>query len=61
MVVYIGNLFYDIIEKEVRRFFKGCKIEFVRFVENKEIGEFRGFGYIDFVDDELLEVVMKFD
>lgn len=61
LFVYIGNLCWDIMEKELWKFFKGCKIDVIRFVENKEMGEFRGFGYVDFVDDELLEVVMKLD
>lgn len=58
---YIGNLCWDITEKELRKFFKGCKIDAIRFAENKETGEFRGFGHVDFADDESLEAAMKLD
>lgn len=58
---YIGNLAWDISEKELRRFFKGSKIETIRFAVDKETGGFRGFGHIDFTDDESLEAAMKLD
>lgn len=58
---YIGNLAWDITEKELRKFFKGCKIESIRFAEDKATGEFRGFGHVDFADDESLEAAMKLD
>lgn len=58
---YIGNLSWDVTEKELRKFFKGCKIDAIRFATNKETGEFRGFGHVDFADDESLEAAMKHD
>ncbi|KAG0586880.1 hypothetical protein KC19_2G124400 [Ceratodon purpureus] len=58
---YIGNLSWDITEKELRKFFKGCKIDSIRFATNKDTGEFRGFGHVDFADDESLETAMKLD
>jgi len=58
---YIGNLSWDITEKELRKFFKGCKIDSIRFAMNNETGEFRGFGHVDFADDESLEAAMKLD
>lgn len=58
---YIGNLSWDVTEKELRKFFKGCKIDSIRFAVNKETGEFRGFGHVDFADDESLEAAMKLD
>ncbi|KAJ7537573.1 hypothetical protein O6H91_11G012300 [Diphasiastrum complanatum] len=58
---YIGNLAWDITENDLRSFFKNCNIDSIRLAVNKETGEFRGFGHVDFADDESLEAAMKLD
>lgn len=58
---YIGNLAWDVSEEELRRFFQGSKIEEIRFAVDKETGAFRGFGHVDFADDDSLEAAMKLD
>jgi nucleolin len=58
---YIGNLAWDVTEADLRKFFKKCKIDAIRFALDKDSGEFRGFGHIDFADDESLEAAVKFD
>lgn len=45
----------------MRRFFQGSKIEAIRFAVDKETGGFRGFGHVDFADDNSLEAAMKLD
>jgi len=58
---YIGNLAWDVTEADLRKFFKKCKIDAIRFALDKDSGEFRGFGHIDFADDESLEAAVKLD
>lgn len=61
MTAYVGNLSWDITEEDLRGFFKGCNIDAIRFSMDKTTGEFRGFGHIDFADDESLELALKLD
>ncbi|MCO5558553.1 hypothetical protein L7F22_012138 [Adiantum nelumboides] len=58
---YIGNLSWSVTEEDIRDFFQGCKIDKVKFSEDKATGEFRGFGHVDFADDESLERAVKLD
>ncbi|XP_077245523.1 phragmoplastin interacting protein 1-like [Tasmannia lanceolata] len=56
---YIGNLSWDVTEEDIRECFKASNITSIRFAMNKKTGTFRGFGHIDFADDESLEEAMK--
>ncbi|KAG9452124.1 hypothetical protein H6P81_005028 [Aristolochia fimbriata] len=56
---YIGNLSWDVTEDEIRECFTTSKITSIRFAQDKRTGTFRGFGHIDFADDESLEEAMK--
>ncbi|XP_058105621.1 phragmoplastin interacting protein 1-like [Magnolia sinica] len=56
---YIGNLSWDVTEDDIRDCFKESKITSIRFAVDKKTGTFRGFGHIDFEDDESLEEAMK--
>ena len=56
---YIGNLSWDVTEDDIRECFEESKISSVRFAFDKRTGEFRGFGHVDFEDDESLEEAMK--
>eukprot|EP00250_Pteridium_aquilinum_P020080 c24696_g1_i2 orf=99-1244(+) len=58
---YIGNLSWDITEEDIREFFKDCKINSVKFSEDKVTGDFKGFGHVDFADDESLELALQLD
>jgi len=58
---YVGNLAWDISEKELQKFFKNCRIDEIRLAVDKESGSFRGFGIIDFSDDQSLEAAIKLD
>lgn len=59
--VYIGNLSWSVTEEDIRDFFKDCKIDSVRFSQDKETGNFQGFGHVDFVDEQSLELAMRMD
>ncbi|KAG6548900.1 hypothetical protein Mapa_009663 [Marchantia paleacea] len=61
--VYIGNLAWDITEDVIKNFlkkhFKPSRIEAIRLAFDKETGEFKGFGHIDFGDDDSLEAAVR--
>ncbi|CAN6302511.1 unnamed protein product [Urochloa humidicola] len=52
---YVGNLSWNVTEKDLRAFFKSSKITSIRFAVDKRTGGSRGFCHIDFEDDESLE------
>ena len=56
--LFMGNLNFAIDDDEMYKFFKeGADAEMVavRWLTNKESGEFRGVGFADFADDENLD------
>ncbi|XP_050210013.1 phragmoplastin interacting protein 1 [Mercurialis annua] len=59
--IYVGNLSWDITEKDLRDFFSDCKISSVRWGTDKETGEFRGYGHVDFSDNISLLMALKLD
>ncbi|KAK9127150.1 hypothetical protein Syun_015947 [Stephania yunnanensis] len=59
--VYIGNLSWDITEDDVRNLFSDCKITSIRFGEDKDTGEFRGYAHVDFSDTVSLSIALKLD
>jgi nucleolin len=51
--IFIGNLSWNIEEESVREAFAECgAINTVRFATDRETGEFRGFGHVEFEDGE---------
>lgn len=52
---YVGNLSWNVTEKDLRAFFKSSKIASIRFAVDKRSGGSRGFCHVDFEDDESLE------
>ncbi|TDH71180.1 hypothetical protein CCR75_006341 [Bremia lactucae] len=60
--IYVGNLAYDITEEVLRKVFDHCgSIRAVRFAEHIQTKEFRGFGYVQFHDEESCEAAVKLD
>ncbi|CAN0096669.1 unnamed protein product, partial [Ectocarpus sp. 8 AP-2014] len=58
--VFIGNLSWSIDEDTIRQTFGECgDIKSVRFAEDRETGEFRGFGHVEFYDGEHVDAAMK--
>ena len=46
--IYVGNLFYGAMEKEVRELFSHHgHVETVRFIIDWKKGRFRGFGFVE--------------
>ncbi|KAM0926708.1 hypothetical protein ACQ4PT_003687 [Festuca glaucescens] len=52
---YVGNLSWNITEKDLRDYFKSSRIASIRFALDKRTGDSRGFCHVDFEDDESLE------
>ncbi|CAI0411417.1 unnamed protein product, partial [Linum tenue] len=59
--IYVGNLPWDITEENLRKFFSDCSISSIRFGMDKETGEFRGYGHVDFSDDVSMMMALKMD
>nr|CAB3502186.1 unnamed protein product [Digitaria exilis] len=52
---YVGNLSWNVTEKDLRDFFKSSKIASIRFAMDKRTGGSCGFCHVDFEDDDSLE------
>ncbi len=51
--VFCGNLSWNIDEDSLREAFQECgEISQVRFATDRETGDFKGFGHIEFVETE---------
>ncbi|XP_051126998.1 phragmoplastin interacting protein 1 isoform X2 [Andrographis paniculata] len=59
--IYIGNLSWDVSEADLRKLFSDCTITSIRFGEDKETGEFKGYAHIDFADSLSLNMALKLD
>ncbi|KAL0378108.1 UNVERIFIED_CONTAM: protein gar2 [Sesamum radiatum] len=59
--IYVGNLSWDVTEDDLRKLFSGCSITSIRFGEDKETGEFKGYGHVDFADNLSLNTALKLD
>ncbi|KAA8539423.1 hypothetical protein F0562_026115 [Nyssa sinensis] len=59
--IYVGNLSWDITEEDLRKLFSDCSISSIRFGEDKETQEFRGYAHIDFADSLSLSMALNLD
>ncbi|KAK4416540.1 Nucleolin 2 [Sesamum alatum] len=59
--IYVGNLSWDVTEEDLRKLFSDCTITSIRFGEDKETGEFKGYGHVDFADNLSLNMALKLD
>ncbi|KAL2507242.1 phragmoplastin interacting protein 1 [Forsythia ovata] len=59
--IYVGNLSWDITEDDLRKLFSDCTVTSIRFGENKETGEFKGYAHVDFADSLSLSMALKMD
>ena len=60
--LFMGNLNFQIDDDKIWKFFMdNAEVEptTVRWLTNKETGEFRGVGFADFADDESLDAAAK--
>ncbi len=57
--VFVGNLSWQIDEASLREAFASCgEIIDVRFAEDRETGEFRGYGHIEFAESSSTEAAV---
>ncbi|GAB2286734.1 hypothetical protein Dimus_021129 [Dionaea muscipula] len=59
--IYVGNLSWDITEEDLRKLLSGCSISSLRFGEDKETGEFKGYAHVDLSDNTSLTKALKLD
>ena len=54
MKLFIGSLSYDVTEEELRNFFEEHvgNVESARVVLDRDTGRSRGFGFVEFANDE---------
>jgi RNA recognition motif-containing protein len=46
--IYVGNLPWSVTEEDVRKAFSAFgEVQQVKFVEDRETGRFRGFGFVE--------------
>ncbi|KAG3239966.1 hypothetical protein PI124_g15110, partial [Phytophthora idaei] len=58
--VFIGNLSWDVDENTIRETFGECgEILSCRLATDRETGEFRGFGHVDFASTEAVDEAVK--
>ena len=61
--IFVGNMSYDITMDILRKIFTPTcgEIKAIRFCEDINTKEFRGFGYVQFVEEESTEKAVAFD
>ena len=60
VTVFVGNLSFNIDEDTVRETFKDCgEISMIRFAEDRETGQFKGFGHVEFVETEATDKAVE--
>jgi hypothetical protein len=58
--IFVGNLSFDIDEDTIRSTFGDCgEITNVRFATDRETGQFKGFGHVEFGDTSAVDEAMK--
>merc|ERR1719330_2281705 len=58
--VFVGNLSWQIDEDTLKEAFADCgEISQIRFAEDRETGDFKGFGHIEFVDSSSTDAAVK--
>jgi nucleolin len=59
ITVFIGNLAWDVDEDAIRQAFGSCgEITSVRFATDKETGDFKGFGHVEFTETEATDAAV---
>jgi nucleolin len=58
--IFCGNLSFQVDEESLRAAFAECgEISEVRFATDRETGEFKGFGHIEFVNTESTDKALE--
>ena len=53
--IYISNLSYDVTADDLKQLFSGYSIINIKLINDRNTGQFRGFGFIEFANPEQLE------
>ena len=56
---YVGNLPFDKIESDLEALFSGMAISNVRLMRDRDSGQSKGFGYVEFSDDASLREALN--
>jgi nucleolin len=57
---FMGNLSFDIDEDAMREFAKSCgEVKAIRWLTDRESGEFKGCGFIDFASTDGVDEFVK--
>ena len=52
ITLFVGNLPWSATEDDIRTFFGDVEIVSMRLISDRDTGNFKGFGYFDFADQE---------
>lgn len=62
LAVFIGNLAFEAEEEALRSHFATCgEIESVRIVRDKKMASGKGFGYVNFMSEDAVEMALQMD
>lgn len=56
---HIGNLAFDVTDREIKEYFLECEVTSVRVVEDKIDRKPKGFGYIEFASVDGLKKALE--
>uniref|UniRef100_A0A915JUZ0 RRM domain-containing protein n=1 Tax=Romanomermis culicivorax TaxID=13658 RepID=A0A915JUZ0_ROMCU len=59
LTAFVGNLPEDLIQGDIDTLFKGLRVRNARLIRDKETDKFKGYGYIEFEDNESLEAALQ--
>merc|ERR1712070_747276 len=58
--VFAGNLSFDIDDDTIRKFAEDCgEIKNIRWLTDRESGDFKGCGFLEFYDSESVDKFVK--
>lgn len=61
LTVFIGNLPFECTQGDIDALFQGLNVEQVRLIHDREEGTFKGFGYVEFSDEESLNTALGYN
>ncbi|MFW5722787.1 MAG: RNA recognition motif domain-containing protein [Desulfovibrionales bacterium] len=60
--IYVGNIPWSATEEEVRDLFAAYgEVTSVKFINDRETGRFRGFGFVEMEEDGAEEAIQALD
>lgn len=60
LAVFVGNLAFEAEEEDLRSHFASCgEVESVRIVRDKKLASGKGFGYVNFMSEDAVEMALQ--